>query len=54
MLTINRIYHQGGFDAVQRHFDKINELKGPRQRHTVTLYDILAELNGDEHERKKL
>ena len=53
-LTINTIYRQGGFDAVQRHFEMISELKGSRQRQTITLCDILAELNGNGHERRKL
>lgn len=54
VLTINTIYRQGGFDAVQRHFEKTNEMKGLRQRRTITLCDILAELNGNGHDRRQL
>lgn len=54
VLTINTIYRQGGFDAVQRHFEMISEMKGSHQRHTITLCDILAELNGNGHDRRQL
>ena len=54
VLTINTIYRQGGFDAVQRHFEKTNEMKGSRQRQTITLCDILAELNGNGYDRRQL
>lgn len=54
VLTINTIYRQQGFDAVQRHFEKTNKMKGLRQRRTITLCDILAELNGNGHDRRQL
>ena len=54
ILTINTIYRQRGFDAVQRHFEMISELKGSHQRKTITLRDILAELNGNGHDRSQL
>ena len=54
VLTINTIYRQQGFDAVQRHLEKINEMKGASQRDTITLCDILAELNGNGHDRRQL
>ena len=54
VLTINTIYRHGGFDAVQRHFEMISEMKGSRQRHTITLRDILTELNGNGYDRRQL
>lgn len=54
VLTINTIYRQGGFDAVQQHLEMMNEMKGFHQRHTITLRDILAELNGNGHDRRQL
>lgn len=54
ILTINTIYRQGGFDAVQRHFEVISEMKDSHHRHMVTLRDILAELNGNGYDRRQL
>ena len=54
VLIINRIYRKSGFDAVQQHLEKINEMKASPRRETITLSDILAELNGNGHERRQL
>ncbi len=54
VLIINRIYRQSGFDAVLQHLEKINAMKSSPQRETITLSDILAELNGNSGERKQL
>jgi len=50
--SLNTVYRQGGFDAVQRHLEMISEMKGSRQRQSITLSDILVELNGNGHERR--
>lgn len=54
LASLTFAYRQGGIEALQRHLEMISEMKGSRQRQSITLSDILVELNGNGHERKKL
>ena len=54
LASLTFAYRQGGIEAVQRHLEMISEMKGSRQRQTITLCDILTELNGNGYDRRQL
>ncbi len=54
LASLTFAYRQGGIEALQRHLEMISEMKGSRQRQTITLCDILTELNGNGYDRRQL